>query len=340
MARLALSQTARMCRRLGSSLRAGLDVVRLLQRESEYGSSRYRREMAAVAQRVMAGSNLAEAMKASNGYFPPLLCELVDVGEQTGRLEAVLLRLAEHYEHVMKLRRIFLLGILWPALELTAAIGIVGILILVLGLIPGETTVFGLAGVSGLIIYLSWVAIIFAALGGLGYSIYRGWLGRWPHRVLLAIPGVGRAIRTMALARFSWTLSMALNAGLDAGRSLWLALQSSQNSYYTRHAHVAVEVIGRGGQFHEALRSTGVFPDDFLSALSNAELSGTESESLERMSEEYQQRAESAFTTLTVLASSIIFGMVIVILVVLLLYLIMSLIAPYYQEAYDLLENP
>ena len=93
----------------------------VLQREAEHGTPAYRRNMSHVRDKVSSGMTLAEGMRDCGTYFPPLTCELVDVGEQTGRLEAVLLRMAEHYQHVIRLRRVFLMGILWPAIELTSA---------------------------------------------------------------------------------------------------------------------------------------------------------------------------------------------------------------------------
>ncbi len=72
----------------------------------------------------------------------------------------------------------------------------------------------------------------------------------------MRVPVVGTTLQTMALARLSWTLSLALNAGIDARRAIRMALQSTQNRYYTQHIDKAEAVIVRGGQFHEALRRT------------------------------------------------------------------------------------
>ena len=96
---------------------------------------------------------------------------------------------------------------------------------------------------------------------------------------------------------------MALDSGIDASRAIRMALQSTHNAYFTRHMDAAEAVIERGGQFYEALQKTGAFPHEFLTSLQNAELSGTESESLSRLSEDYQRQAETATTALAVIAS-------------------------------------
>ena len=340
MAHISIGQSSKMCHRLGTSLKAGIDIMGVLQRESQQGTSAFRRNMTHVAEKVGRGTTLAEAMEDCGGYFPPLTCDLISVGEEAGRLESVLLRLAEHYQHLIKLRRVFLLGILWPGLQLFGAILIIGGLILLPPLLLGVAVpVFGLSGGRGAAIYFATVAAIITSLAFVGYGLTRGWFGPLPGRLIMRIPGVGKAIKTMALARLSWTLSMALESGVDAGRSIRLALQSTQNHYFTRHIGDVEAVIQRGGQFHEALEKTGTFPHDFLTALQNAELSGTESESLSRMSQEYQRQAETASTALAVVMSMVIWALVIALLVFMIFYLFMNLYMKPYQEAFDFIEN-
>ncbi len=328
-----------MCHRLGTSLNAGVDIMDVLQRESQHGRHRFQDNMGRVAEKVGRGSTLTEAMQGCGGYFPPLMCELVGVGEEAGRLESVLLRLADHYQHLIKLRRVLLLGILWPGLQLFAAIFIIGGLIFLLGALGTPVTVFGLSGGRGAAIYFGIVALILAAVAFVVLGLTRGWFGPLPGRLVMYIPGIGKAIKTMSLARLAWTLSMALESGVDAGRSIRLALQSTQNHYFTSHLDEIDAVIQRGGQFHEALEMTGIFPHDFLTALQNAELSGTESESLARMSQQYQSQAESASTALAVIMSMIIWGMIGAILVFMIFYLFMNLYMKPINDAFEFIEN-
>jgi type II secretory pathway component PulF len=292
--------------------------------------------MAEVAERVRGGSTLAEAMRESSPYFPPLTCELVDVGEQTGNLESLLLRLSEHYQHLLRLRRTFLFGILWPVVQLTVAILVIGLLILLLGVLGTSATFFGLQGPRGLTIYATVVIGCIVALGLLARGLLRGWFGPVPGNLLMRLPVVGTTLQTMALARLAWTLSLALNAGIDARRAIRMALQSTQNRYYTQHAAEVDAVIVRGGQFHEALRRSGAFPEEFLTALENAEITGTESESLTHLSQDYQQRAETATLALTVAASFAIWALVAGLLIYVIFRLFFSLYLDPIHEALEM----
>ena len=328
-----------MCQRLGISLNAGVDIVRVLQQESEHGNGAFRRNMSEVAAMVSSGRSVAEAMRDCGGYFPPLICELINVGEETGRLESVLMQLASHYEQLIKLRRTFLLGILWPALELVAAILIIGGLIALPPMLLGVSVpVFGLSGAHGAIVYFGVLSAILAVLAVLGYGVVRGWLGPLPGKLLMHVPGIGKAIKTMALARHAWTLSIALDSGVEAGRAMRLALQSTQLYYFTCHTDDVLMAIQSGHQLFEALERTNAFPRDYLTTLQNAELSGTEGASLSRLSEEYQQRAQAASTTLTILTSMVIWGAVVALLALMIIYLFINLYMQPINDAFDMMQ--
>ncbi|MBM4088690.1 MAG: hypothetical protein FJ276_04570 [Planctomycetes bacterium] len=339
MGRISLRNLANLCYRLGTSLRAGVDVLRVLQQESAQGNSTFRSHMSEIARRVSGGSTLAEAVRACHGYFPPLTCELVDVGEQTGRLDEVLLRLADHYQHIRAVRRSFLTTIAWPAMQLTLALFILGLLILVLGVIdPSSKGVFGLAGPRGLLIFTLIVTFCLTALGLGVWGLLRGWFGTVPTAVMMRIPGVGHSIKTMALARVAWTLSLALEAGIDACRSIRMALDSTQNRYYTQHNNAVEAAVMRGVQYHEALRPTNAFPNDFLVSLSNAEETGTETESLSRLSQQLQERAEAASKALALIASFVIWGAILALIAFVVIYLVVTLyLNPYMDLINDLM---
>lgn len=337
MPRIGIRPLAQLLRRVGMALRAGVAARQVWDKEANRGTLVHRQQLALVSNRIAAGDTCAEALRACPGYFPSLTCDLVEVGEKTGRLDEVLLQLAEHYEHLLALRRTFLIGITWPAIQLGAAIGVIGLLIWVMGLIasgpsgPIDILGFGLVGTSGLVIYLLLVAGVIGICVGLGLALVRGWLGTGPLQLAMRVPVIGGCLRTAALSRFAWTLSMTLDAGLDAHRSLQLAFRAAQNAYYTSGAPAALQAIQQGREFHEALRTTRVFPDDFLDALENAELAGTPGETLNRLAVDYRERAQGAARMLTVAATFAIWVLVAAILILLIFRLAMFYLGTIYD---------
>jgi len=311
-------------------VQAGLDIRTIWQKEAERGSPIHRQQASTVSDRINVGDSVAEAMSACDGYFPQLTCDLVEVGEKTGRMDEVVMGLAAHYEHLLDLRRTFLMGILWPGIQMFAAVCVIGLLIWIMGILPtgpsGEPTDIlglGLVGTQGVIIYMFIVGAVAAGIAWLVLAFLRGWFGPKPLELAMQVPVIGGCMQTSALSRLAWTLSLALDSGMDARRSIKLAVRSTQNAYYTSQMNTVDSQIEQGKEFHTVLRSTGLFPDDFLSSLETAEISGTHGESLARLANDYRDRAKTAAKALTIAASFVVWGMVAVIIVLLIFRLAM-----------------
>ncbi len=126
MSKISQNQMAKLFQRLATSYTAGIDIRSILKRETETGSTGYRLKAAKVANEVANGKSLAEAMKATGGYFPELAISVVHAGERGGRLEQSFRRLADHYSNLVSFRNRFLIALAWPAFELLVAILLVG----------------------------------------------------------------------------------------------------------------------------------------------------------------------------------------------------------------------
>jgi type IV pilus assembly protein PilC len=335
--RIGIGKLAQLLRRVGASLHAGLDPRSTCEKEAEYGSAMHRSMMSRVSQTITDGGSLADGLTACGGYFPPLVCTLIEVGEKSGRLDDILRGLAEHYEQLLSLRRTFLVGIAWPAIQLFAAIGVVGLLIWVLGIVRSmagtevDPLGFGLVGTPGLLVYLG---LVFTTLGGVAVllmGLLRGAFGPAPLRIAMRLPVLGNCLKTAALSRLAWTLGLTLDSGMTARRSMELALRSTENAYYTSRMKEVDDALLQGREFHESLRATGLFPDEFLQMLETAEISGTHGESLQRLADEYRQRAQTAAKALTVAASFAVWVLVAVVLIALIVRLAMAAFAPYYE---------
>jgi type II secretory pathway component PulF len=325
------------CQRVGNAIRAGIDARRLWETEARYGSRTHRHYVDVVRQHVVGGDTVADGMRACGGYFPPLVCEMVEVGERTGKLDQVFLKLGEHYQHQQALTRSFLIGIAWPSLQLLMGIFVIGLLIAVLGALGSEMDVLGigLVGVSGMITF--W-ALCAAVLGGIllaVVAVMRGWLGPAPMMVAMRIPMLGTALASLALSRLTWSLAMAFDAGIDARRSVELAIRASQNPYYRSRESVVSTAVVRNRQFHEAFAEAGVYPDDFLQMLETAEIAGTTSESMQMLCREYEERARNALRWLTWLTGIVIWlgiGSLLVVMIFRLAWVV------YFKQLYDAVE--
>ncbi len=310
------------CHRMGTGLGAGADMMKLLRSEASQGNSAHRAAVNHLVDGVKAGEQMSDLM-ACNPYFPRLMAAMVRVGEETGKLEHTLLTLCKHYQQQQDTRRWFINSISWPALQLVAGIGIVSILILLLGILSSGTggpmddiLGFGLTGPNGVLWFWFYIALVGGLLAFLIWGYMRNLGGI--HNLapfVYAIPVVGPSIQTITLSRFCWTLSLSLGSGLDPIRSVNLSLDSTASDYYRSGSRDAETAVRNGATLTGMLKATSLFPKEFLQRIEVAEHSGTDAESIEFLTREYEERARRAIKVLagtaTVLIRVIVMGLLI-----------------------------
>jgi type IV pilus assembly protein PilC len=277
-----------------------------------------RRHLSAISQAVSMGQSVSDGLEHTGQYFPRMFRELTLVGEQTGKSAEVFRRLADHYDHQVQMRRAFLSAITWPMLQLIAAVCVIGLLILVMGMLPREVDIlgFGLVGERGLVIYLCFVGMVVAVVWFVYQAARRGVMWTRPlQRLVMVVPGIGKCLQSMALSRLTWSLHLTLDTGMDLKRAIKLSLNSTQNARYTDHADaIALEAV-RGREIHEAMADAGVFPQEFLDSLEVAEHSGRLPETMAILSDQYQDQARRAMATLSVLGGFAVWGIIAIIII-------------------------
>lgn len=327
MARISTRRLEQLCRRVGQSLRAGLDMRKIWEREATHGSPVYRGRMQFISQRVASGGGLAEAMSSSGGYFPPFVCAMVNVGEHTGRLDDTFLKLADHYEQTLRLRRTFLMGIAWPALELALAlIGVPLLVWFVTMLFNIETDVLGLGitGTRGLVLYFLGLALVVGLLTGAAMLLKRAWGLGTVAKYIVHVPVLGACMRLISLSRLAWSLSLANQAGMDIRNAMRLALQSTQNGWLVSQSEDIDRRLLAGEEVHATLRATRQYPEEFLVALETGEVTGQIAESMAHVAANYQERIKSLSHVLTLIGSLLIWGAVGVIIIIMIFRAFMS----------------
>ncbi len=89
---------ARFARTFGSLMAAGISVVEAVNAtRSALGSSVYQDELDTIAREIKNGRPLSEQLKKSKN-FPAIVGQMASVGEETGELDDILLKLAVFYE--------------------------------------------------------------------------------------------------------------------------------------------------------------------------------------------------------------------------------------------------
>jgi type IV pilus assembly protein PilC len=122
---------------------------------------------------------------------------------------------------------------------------------------------------------------------------------------------------------------------MDLRRVVPLALRATGNDHYIQHSDQIVADIAAGQPIHVAFAGSRAFPIEFLDALEVAEESGSLVESMGRLSNRYEEEAESAVRTLAT-----IFGFAVGLLVMGIIVLMIFRLAGFYLGTINsLLDN-
>lgn len=123
------SSSARMARTLCTLLASGIPLIEALEITASTMTNVYFQEALLFAKsRVDMGSSLHDPL-AQNKLFPPLVCHMIKIGEESGSLDNMLSSLADYYDDEVELATQTLMAALEPAIIILMA-GIIGTIVM------------------------------------------------------------------------------------------------------------------------------------------------------------------------------------------------------------------
>lgn len=121
---ISLAMTAEFTRTFGLLIGSGSLIVDSLQKTADIvGNVHYKSAINVVATRVEKGISVGDSMEASP-IFPPMVVEMVKIGEQTGKLDESLLRVSEYYEREVEQSVRTITTLLEPIIMVFLALGV------------------------------------------------------------------------------------------------------------------------------------------------------------------------------------------------------------------------
>jgi len=130
-------ETARFCRTMGTLIKSGVPFLQALQNSKDViGNRVVASAIAAVAKDVKEGKGIAAPLTDAK-VFPQLALSMIKVGEETGQLDTMLLKVATTYEKSLKDSVKRFMGLLEPAIILTIGLVIAFIVVSMLVAIFG-----------------------------------------------------------------------------------------------------------------------------------------------------------------------------------------------------------
>ena len=245
---------------------------------------------------VVDGVSLAEAMGRAPDVFPKVYVAMVEAGEAGGFLDLVLNQIADFQAGEKELRAKVMAALMYPAVLLTLAIGVV--IFLMVFFIPRFQTLF--AGFDAALPALT-VAIVAVSKAIRGYGIYiaggiaaaiyfgKQWLASDVNRrkwesVTLRLPVIGPLAAQIAMARFCRMLGTLLGAGVSLMSALGVARRSLGNQILIDLVTDSTERVSKGESLAGSLANCrALFPGSTLEMISVAEESGRLDKELVRL---------------------------------------------------------
>ena len=115
-------EIARLARTLGTLLANGVPLLSGLSiARNVMTNSVLRQELVETTEQVKTGGSLAKNL-VRNGHFPRMALQMVSVGEETGQLDSMLLKVADSYDKEVRITIDRLLAIFTPAITLLMAV--------------------------------------------------------------------------------------------------------------------------------------------------------------------------------------------------------------------------
>ncbi len=298
-------------RQLYTLLKAGVPIMRGLAglQESAINKS-FARVLQDIRESLDAGRELSAAMRRHSDVFSPFYINMVRVGETTGRLETVFLRLFDHLEFERDMRSRVKSALRYPIFVMMTMIIAIGVINLFV--IPAFVKVFDgfkaeLPLMTRILMNSSkftidyWPLILVTLIGAvMAFKMYIGTakgMYQWD-KVKLRLPIVGKIMTKATLARFARSFSLASKSGVPIVQGLNVVAQTVDNSYIASRIDQMRDGVERGESILRTAVTTGVFTPMVLQMVAVGEETGELDDLMEEIAQMYEREVDYELKTL------------------------------------------
>ena len=261
--------------------------------------------LAAVRDAVREGRPLNAALAAASPQVTPFEQSVMEVGERTGGMAEALERLAGFLEEQEKLREKLATALLYPAVVVSLAV-IIGGLVLAF-MLPLVGRMFAEAHLelplltrvllaSGRAAGLALLLLAVAGMGGVAVFRRRlrtdAALRLRVDRKLFSVPLVGAGWRNLASLRFVRVLGLLLERGVGLIESVPLAGRASGSAWLADCARRETEAMGQGKPLVEVIRGIRPLHPSLAAWVQAGEAGGNLIGLLDNAAQRFQQRWE------------------------------------------------
>ncbi len=338
--RVKLKDLSIFSQQFAAMINAGISLVDALNILQDQTNHRHLQDVLAnVRDDVETGVSLADAVSKHPETFPELYTQLIRAGESGGVLDSILDKLAAHYDRQDELNSMVKSALYYPAVILL--VGIAVVIFLVTRVVPQFVGMFQDFGSelplpTRMLLAISsfaqsyWWAILLVVLAAIFLLIRyrktpsgREATDRW----ILKLPVIGDMMRKVYISRFSSTLAILIDSGVDLLTALTIVEDVVGNRVYSEILTDARVQVREGSNLSDPLENSGEFPPMVVHMLRVGEETGAIGEMLNKVSRFYDRQTEAAVEG----AISLIEPIMIVLLAVMVGFVAISIVTPMFD---------
>ncbi|WP_106795048.1 type II secretion system F family protein [Aquimarina sp. Aq78] len=282
----------------GVDFRKALEILKDQQKKEKHKDL-----IQAITKEVVQGKALFEALRDS-GKFSPYEYFSVKIGEETRKLDEVLLELYQYFDRKVKMRRQLLSVFTYPSFVLLLTFGV--LYFMMKYVVPMFATVFkqfgkDLPDLTKKIIYVSehfsTISIVFGIVlvSIIAFHFYfkdHTFYRKAISNVIIRLPFFGKLVRKIYITRFCQSLSLLLSAKTPLVTSLDLVQRMI--SFYPLESSLDMikKEVTKGTLFSKALAKHSIYDFKLVSLVSVAEQVNKLDDMFERLAKQYDEEVQ------------------------------------------------
>lgn len=253
--------------------------------------------------------SLYESLRQDSSW-PQYMVQMVGIGEETGRLEDIMLSLSQYYEREGRIRSAASSAITYPLV--LGAMLVVIILVLLWRVLPVFNQVLNSLGVGategGSVLMnvgavVGWVVLAGLALVGIAALVciillHTSQRERVMRLLQNCFPPLKKINAKLSSARVASMLSLMLSSGFPMESALEMAPYALTDAAAARKVEGVRQAMADGATFSEALGASGLFADFHNRMIRVGAASGHEPQVMAKIAALYEEQVEDGFTRL------------------------------------------
>jgi len=297
---------------LGILLKAGLGILEAFEVIIEQTRSKKQAAiLKGITEGLRDGSTFSDSLREQPNAFDSFEIYSIEMGEAGGRLQEVLLELSKHYESRLKIQRKLVQVSSYPLVVIVLAIGVVYFMVTqVVPMFEGVFKQFDakLPYITQKILDLSFFVQDY------GLRMFGGMIAfflilfrlrktvtfrKYSSNLLLRIPGIGRLILKIQLARFAISMATLLKSKVNLDEALSIA--EGVVRFYPLQIIIPKikQHLTEGGSFYEAIEHESLFPAVFKQMIRVGERAAKLDEMFENLGRSLEEESEAEISGLT-----------------------------------------